>query len=268
MFLDTHCHLTHERYREDLPEVLVRAGDVGGDGGVSIAWDLVAALALGSLRAPVGWVWGGAPRLYATAGVHPHEARRAPADLHGALRELLRAAPGFVAIGECGLDFHYDHSPRSVQERVFDRHLAAAQDLGLPLVVHCREAEGAMIPRVREAGDAGITGVLHCFPGDPDLLDVALEAGWYVSFTGMVTFRSFEGADAVRAVPSGHYMLETDGPYMAPVPRRGERNEPAFLPLIRDRIAELRGVPPSEVERETGEAALRFFGLDRPGQAD
>jgi len=164
-------------------------------------------------------------------------------------------------VGECGLDFHYDFSPRPVQHRVFDVHLEVAAEAGLPLVVHCREAEREMARLVREAGDSGIRGVLHCFPGDVGLFDAAMEAGWLVSFTGMVTFRSFSGADLVRAVPSDRYMLETDGPYMAPVPHRGSRNEPARVTNIRDRIAELRGTLPGVVEGETGVTAASFFHL-------
>ena len=123
-----------------------------------------------------------------------------------------------------------------------------------------------MAGRVRDAGTAGIRGVLHCFTGDASLLDTALEAGWLVSFTGLVTFKSFQGAESVRAVPAGRYMLETDGPYMAPVPHRGQRNEPAFLPAIRNHVALLRGTTPDDVERETTEAARVIFRLP-PGEA-
>ncbi|MEX0843292.1 MAG: TatD family hydrolase, partial [Gemmatimonadota bacterium] len=114
---------------------------------------------------------------------------------------------------------------------------------------------------VREAGAAGIRGVIHCFPGHLELLDAAMESGWSVSFTGLVTFRSFEGQEAVRRVPSDRYMLETDGPYMAPVPHRGKRNEPAWVPFLRDRVAELRGVEADRVEEETTANARTFFGL-------
>ncbi len=205
------------------------------------------------------------PTLFGTAGVHPHDAAHAPSDLREPLVEALGSHPRIVAIGECGLDFHYDFSPRDVQRRVFDLQLGVAGELGLPVVVHCREAEAEMIPIVREAGVAGIRGVLHCFPGDLELLATAMEAGWMVSFTGNVTFRNFTGMDAVKTVPADRYMLETDGPWMAPVPHRGSRNEPALIPLIRNRIAELRGETPEAVEAATDRNARRFFSLPEPG---
>jgi len=263
MLLDSHCHLSHERYRDDLSGVLSRAESAGVQGILAIASDLADAADLRALidgarptLEPEG------PRVWSTAGVHPHEAAHAPADLRLRLHEALDSHPGIVAVGECGLDFHYDHSPRDVQRRVFDLHLEVARERNLPVVVHCREAESEMAVRVSEAGKAGVRGVVHCFPGDEDLLASILESGWMVSFTGLVTFRSFGGVDAVRTVPRDRYMLETDGPYMAPVPHRGRRNEPAFLPWVRDRVAEIRGEDPATVEADTTATARRFFGLD------
>jgi TatD DNase family protein len=263
MLLDTHCHLTHERYREDLPEVLSRAVAERVSGIVAIASDLDDAQRLLSLldeEPPEGEL--AVPRIWGTAGVHPHAAREAAPDLRARLNEALDAHPRVVAVGECGLDFHYDFSPRDIQHRVFELHLDVALERGLPVVVHCREAEVDMAAYIAEAGRAGVRGVLHCFPGDRKLLDRVLESGWMVSFTGMITFRSFEGAEAVRTVPGDRYMLETDGPYMAPVPHRGRRNEPAFLPRILERVAEIRGEDRVVVEQETTANAVRFFGLD------
>ncbi|TVP47084.1 MAG: TatD family deoxyribonuclease [Gemmatimonadales bacterium] len=275
--IDTHCHLSHERFREDLDAVLARAHDAGVTRVVSIASHLDDAAELaGWTEAPPGSGRGGdaspegrVPRIFATAGIHPHEVGHLPdgPDHDGEVRHVLdrlRALldhPGVVAVGECGLDFHYDFAPRDTQFRWFDRQLLVAGESGLPVVVHCRAAEDEMIPRVREAGEAGIRGVLHCFPGHLGLLETALDAGWHVSFTGIVTFRSFDGIEAVQQVPAGRYFLETDGPYLAPIPHRGKRNEPAFVPLIRDRVAELRGTTPLEVEESTTAAAVRFFDL-------
>jgi len=264
--IDTHCHLSHERFGEDLDEVLARAVAAGVTRVISIASHLEDAGGL-----PVRGA-GAVPRVFATAGIHPHEVGRLPDGGRGTggaeavtetldrLRGLL-ARPGVVAVGECGLDFHYDFSPRETQFRWFARHLEMAAEVGLPVVVHCRSAEEEMIPRVREAGEAGVRGVLHCFPGHLGLLETAMEAGWSVSFTGNVTFRNFDGVEAVQQVPTGRYFLETDGPYLAPVPHRGRRNEPGFVPLIRDRVAELRGERPEVVEAETTAAALAFFQL-------
>ena len=257
MLVDSHCHLTHERYEGDLSGVLERAREGAVGSVVVIASDLDDAVRVRDLLD----TGPRTPTLVGTAGVHPHQAGSAGSDLRPRLEEALDAHPRVVAVGECGLDFHYDFSPRDVQRRVFELQLQVAGDRGLPAVVHCREAEEEMIPLVREAGAAGVTGVLHCFPGHLPLLEAAMEAGWLVSFTGLVTFPSWDGTESVRAVPGDRYMLETDGPYMAPVPHRGKRNEPAWVPRIRDRVAELRGEDPDAVARDTTGNARRFFGL-------
>lgn len=262
--IDTHCHLTHPRFSGEVGQVLARARAEGVVEVISIASSATdardASLLTGDLRPEGAGVWF-------TAGIHPHEASGAsPADAEVLAR--LRAHPRCVAVGECGLDFHYDFSPRTVQERVFEEQLQVAAEVDLPVVVHCREAEEAMIPRVREAGEGGVRGVLHCFPGDLRLLETAMDAGWAVSFTGLVTFRNFDGIEAVRAVPDGRYFLETDGPYMAPVPHRGKRNEPAFVPHIAAAVARIRGESPDGVARSTTHAAREFFGLAHHGRQE
>jgi len=265
MLIDTHCHLTHQRYTHDWPSVLRRACEAGVGEVVSIASDLPDAGRIGQLMAEAGELTeeeaGSVAALHRTAGVHPHQADEAPNDLRDRLLEALAEAPVPVAVGECGLDYHYDLSPRERQRRVFDVHLEVAAEVQRPVVVHCRDAEREMEAFVRDAGSAGVVGVLHCYPGDLSLLEAAMEEGWYVSFTGLVTFSSYEGDEAVRRVPAGRYMLETDGPYMAPVPHRGQRNEPAWVPRIRDRVAELRNETPEAVEADTTGAARRFFGI-------
>jgi TatD DNase family protein len=213
MLFDTHCHLTHERFREDLPEVLRRARTSGVEEIVGIASDLDDAVSLqrtiGDLRHLT--LSAEIPQLWGTVGVHPHEAASAPPDLGARLGEVLEGHPEILAIGECGLDFHYDFSPPDAQRRVFQAQIEVAASHGLPLVVHCRNAEVEMATWVQEAGREGVLGVLHCFPGDEALLAVALDSGWFVSFTGMVTFSSFSRGAAVRSVPADRYMLETDG---------------------------------------------------------
>jgi TatD DNase family protein len=278
VLVDTHCHLTHERYDGDREEVLGRAGEAGVRAVISIASDPEDALravelarasepgstagsVAGSRAGPEAGSSGSSlPRVFATAGLHPHEVGRwEPGALEG-VRELL-GLPQVVAVGECGLDFHYDFAPRDLQRAWFARQLELAGEVGLPAVVHCREAEAEMIPLVREAGAAGVRGVLHCHPGHLPLLETAMDAGWSVSFTGIVTFRSFEGAEAVRTVAGDRYFLETDGPYLAPVPYRGRRNEPAFVARVRDRVAELRGESTEEVAERTTRNARAFFAL-------
>jgi TatD DNase family protein len=264
MLVDSHCHLSHEQFDPDRSEVLDATAASEVTDVVSIASDLDDAV----------WIRdhlidrGGAPvRIHGTAGIHPHEVgllSRDSASVQDTLARLraICESPGVVAVGECGLDFFYDFASPEAQFFWFEKQLHEAASLGLPVVVHCREAESAMIPRVREAGEAGVRGVLHCFPGDLALLETAMDAGWCVSFTGNITFRTFSGGDAVRAVPRGRYFLETDGPYLAPVPLRGRRNTPANLPLIAEQVARLRGEPVSMIAADTTDAARHFFGFD------
>lgn len=258
MLIDSHCHLTADSYADERDAVLDRALAQGVGEVVVIASDLPdAEEALSLVQESAG---RRGPRLHATAGIHPHQAGDADQEELERLRESV-TRPGVVAVGECGLDFHYDFAPRDVQLRWFERQLRLAAEVDLPAVVHCREAEEEMIPLVREAGAGKVRGVLHCYAGHLGLLETAMEAGWSVSFTGIVTFRTFDGAEAVRQVPPGRYFLETDGPYLAPVPHRGKRNEPAFVTLVRDRVAELRGETAEQVEQETTAAARAFFRL-------
>jgi len=261
MLVDTHCHLSHERYASDLPGVLERAAAEGVGGVVAIASTLDDARRLADLV--LDQTGASSTRLFRTAGVHPHHAGAVTRGLRSRLLDELSREPRPVAVGECGLDFHYDFASPEAQRSVFHLQMEVAAETGLPLVVHCREAESEMIPMVREAGEGGVRGVLHCFPGDLTLLETAMEAGWMVSFTGLVTFRSFEGAEAVRQVLPDRYMLETDGPYMAPIPHRGKRNEPAFVPRIRDRVSELRAESPEAVAQATTANARAFF--QQPG---
>jgi TatD DNase family protein len=249
---DTHCHLTDPQFLEDVDAVLQRAWDAGLTGIVSIASnaaDADVALQLAARDA----------RIFSTAGVHPHVAEHATdADLD-AIRALA-VSRVVVAVGETGLDFHYDNSPRDVQRRLFEWHLQLAADTDLPVVVHSRNADDLMEPMVRHA--AGVRGVLHCFTGGPALLDTALAAGWYVSYGGMLTFRNFTAADLLRAVPDHRILLETDSPYLAPIPWRGRRNEPAFMVESCRAMAALRGQEPARTAALTTANAHRFYGLD------
>jgi TatD DNase family protein len=247
---DTHCHLTDEKYAADLPDVIERARAAGINGIVTIASnadDAARAEALASSHSDVWW----------TAGIHPHEADTAATDLPR-VRELL-SHDRVVAVGETGLDYHYDNSPRDTQRRSFAAHLAFAAETGLPVVVHSRSADDDMAAAVRDA--AGITGVLHCFSGGEALFEIALEAGWYFSYGGMVTFRKWDGSDLLRRVPEDRLLLETDGPYLAPVPHRGRRNEPAFMVLARDGAAAHLGADADGLGRRTESNARQFYGI-------
>lgn len=253
MYFDSHCHLSDERLREQVPDVLARAREADVLAAVTIASDLDDARQAMTLAATHDGLW-------ATAGVHPHAADGVRADTFGELTELLSGEHA-VAVGETGLDFHYDNSPRQTQRRVFDRHLQLAADLDLPVVVHARDADEDVIAAVRQAAGS-VRGVLHCFASGAALLDAGLEADWYVSFSGLVTFRSFGGADLVAAVPEERLLIETDSPYLAPVPMRGRTNEPAYVVYVAHAVAGLRGVEQEHIARVTADNAFRFYGLD------
>ena len=248
---DSHCHLTDERFAEDREEVLSRAHASGVRRVVTIASDLADSLAAIKLAAEH-------PDTWCSVGIHPHEVESAQEEDERRIRELA-AREGVVALGETGLDYFYDNSPRALQREWFSRHLDLAAELNLPVVVHTREADrdtmellGAAVPE--------ITTVLHCFTGGMELLEFGLERGSYVSFSGIVSFSKFDGHEAVRRVPRDRLLVETDSPYLAPVPRRGKRNEPALLPHVIEAVAALRGEDASSVAEYTSENAARFYG--------
>lgn len=251
MLIDSHCHLTDSAFRTDLDQVLARSRQAGVTRWVCIASNLDdAGEALGLTQTHEG--------VFATAGVHPHEAQGAGPDTADRIRAAA-AHSACVAVGETGLDYHYDHSPRDTQRRLFTGHLALAAELALPVVVHSREADDDMAAILREYGP-GVRGVLHCFGGPPEMLDLALELGWLVSFTGSSTFKRFDRA-LLRTVPHDRYMLETDAPYLAPVPHRGKRNEPAYVARIAEAVAEARGESVDSVARDSTSNAMRFYAL-------
>lgn len=253
MLFDSHCHLTSERFAEDAAAAIARARAAGVAGLVTIGVspeDSAAALALADRYEGV----------WATAGIHPHEAARADEAALAHVRALT-ARPKCVAIGEIGLDYHYDFSPRDAQRRAFERQLQAAAELTLPVVVHSREADEDTAALVRAAAAAGVVGVLHCFSGGPALLDAGLAAGWYVSFAGVVTFNKYDGQDLVRAVPADRLLVETDSPYLAPIPHRGKRNEPAYVALVAAAVAAIRGENPDDLARSTTTNARAFCRL-------
>jgi TatD DNase family protein len=193
-----------------------------------------------------------------TAGVHPHDAAGFdPERDTAALRDAMAA--GAAAIGECGLDYHYDHSPRPLQRRAFAAQLALAAETGLPVVVHTREAEDDTTAMLREAGTARIRGVMHCFSGSMALAETALEAGWCISFAGIVTFKKWDSANIVRAVPEDRLLIESDAPFLAPVPFRGKRNEPAHCALTLSKLAELRGTTAAALGAATVRNTTKLF---------
>jgi len=253
-FIDSHVHLADAAFDDDREAVIERARRAGARALVCIGESIAAAERAAALAsAHPGFV-------YFTAGVHPHDAARFdPIADPPRLREFL--AGGAVAVGECGLDYHYDHSPRELQRRAFATQLAIAADTSTGVVVHTREAVDDTIAMVREAGRAGIVGILHCFGGPVSLAEVALEAGWYLSFSGIVTFKKWDDDALLRLPPEDRLLVETDAPYLAPVPHRGKRNEPAYAALTLARVAQARGVTEESLGDVTSANAARFFRL-------
>lgn len=250
---DSHCHLTDPRFGEDRGPVIERARAAGVEEIVTVGTHPEDAAGARAAASSVDGLW-------CTAGLHPHEADRFGPGTIEALEEVL-AAPEAVAVGETGLDYHYDNAPRERQRASFRAHLEAARRLEMPLVVHSRDADRDTARLVDEYADR-VTGVLHCFTGGDDLLERALAAGWYVSFSGIVTFGSFDAPERVRRVPADRLMVETDSPYLAPVPERGGRNEPAFVAHTCRRVAEMRDEDPSDVAARTRANARRFYRLE------
>lgn len=249
MLVDSHCHLGSSAFADDRRAVLERAW-AAGLGRVVIVGESDAALEQALALAEPD------PRIGVVTGVHPHDAAGWTEARAGALREWWRR-PDIAAAGEMGLDYHYDHSPRDTQRDVFRRQLALAAEAGLPAVIHAREADQDVAAILREVRPA--TVILHSFSSGPELLDAGLELGCYFSFSGMITFKNWAGDEAIRQVPAERLLVETDAPYLAPVPYRGKRNEPAWVRAVAEQLARVRGVPADELIRLTGANATRAF---------
>ena len=251
MLIDTHCHLADPAYAPDLAEVLERAWAAGVTRVVVIGESRSSAEGALAMAAAE-------PRLMATAGIHPHDAHAWSSDSEQWLRALLQD-PRVVALGETGLDFHYDHSPRSLQHRAFEAQLALAAEAGKPAVIHARDADEDVAAIL--AAHPDVTVVLHSFSSGMGLLRAGLVLRHYVSFSGMVTFKNWRLDEAILQTPIDRLLLETDGPYLAPVPHRGKRNEPGFVRQVAERVAQVRDMPVEELIAVTGDNARRVFRL-------
>jgi TatD DNase family protein len=251
MLVDTHCHLAAAAFDGDRDQVLERAWAAGLSRVVVIGESLSAlerGLALASTER----------RISVGTGIHPHDATTWQDDSASRLLSLWRD-PRVVAAGEMGLDYHYDHSPREVQRRVFAEQLGRAVEAGKPVVVHAREADEDVAAILRN--QPGATIVLHSFSSGAVLERAGLDLGWYFSFSGMITFRNWTRDDVIRAVPLDRLLVETDAPYLAPTPHRGHRNEPAFVRRVAEQIAVVRGLALDDLIARTGENAQRVFNF-------
>ena len=251
---DSHCHLADPRLRDDVAAILDRAAEAG----VS---RLIAVGAIGSIetdRLTVRIAESGAA-VFAAVGVHPHDAKDCDATRLEQLRDLAASAR-VVAIGESGLDFHYMHSPREAQENALRRHLELANELQKPIVIHCRDAEARVLEIVSEVGMPSRGAVIHCFTGDADAARRFVAAGFYISFSGILTFRSARAVQAAAiVVPEDRLMVETDAPYLAPEPLRGKRNEPAFVLRTLEALARCRGANPALLAAAIEANVTRLF---------
>jgi TatD DNase family protein len=259
MFVDSHAHIDGEEFDADRDEVVARAREAG----------VRAILNVGTGDPHGGELERGvevAERyegVYAAVGVHPHDARLYDEAAERRLIKILKGGGRVLALGEIGLDFHYDNSPREVQREVFARQLRLAREVSLPVIIHSREADDETVEILRGVYAGAVRGgVMHCFGGGRRTAEAVLELGFYVSFAGNVTFKKAESLrEVARDVPAERLLVETDCPFMAPVPLRGRRNEPAFVVETARFVASLRGVEPEELGRTTSENFSRLFGV-------
>ena len=261
MLIDSHCHLDHADFEGEIGAIVERARNAGVVAMLTISTSLAAFPRLIEIAERH-------PTVFCTVGVHPHDASDAET-LTAAELVRLAAHPKVVGIGECGLDFYYNRSPQDVQTAVFREHIRAARETGLPLVVHTRDADETMAGiLVEEHAAGGFGGVLHCFSSGPALAATAVRLGMYISFSGILTFKK---SDALRTIASGlpvnRLLVETDAPYLAPVPMRGRRNEPSYVGHTLAALAACRGAPAADMERATGANFRRLFSKANLGSA-
>jgi len=257
MFVDSHCHLDDAALAQDLDAVLARARAAGVGRSVTIGCsrdEFAKALAIVEKHEDV----------YACLGVHPHEAEKEGQKITA--EELVKLArhPKVIGLGETGLDYFYDHAQREAQQRNFREHIRACKEACVPLVIHTRQAEEDTIRILKEEGageGSGLAGVLHCFSSRRDMADYGLESGFYLSFSGMITFNKAEDIRAIAAtVPMDRLLIETDAPYLAPAPHRGKTCEPAHVVHTAQKLAEVKGVSFDAIEKATTENFFRLFG--------
>lgn len=252
MLIDTHAHL---EMLEGVPDVIQRARDSSVGRILAVSSDLPSSKRSVEISRNFADV-------YAAVGIHPHEATSLNDGIFPEI-ENLAGAQKVLAVGETGLDYHYMHSPREAQIYSFRRHIELAKRVRLPLVIHVRDAHEDVLGVLREENTRGVSAVIHCFTGDYQTAKRYIEEGFYISFSGVITFKNAEEIrEAARKIPSEMMLIETDSPYLAPIPFRGKRNEPAYVKYVAQKIAELRGVSFEEIEEQTTANARNLFSFD------
>jgi len=254
MLVDSHCHLDFPDFQDDLEGVVNRAREAGVGHFLTICTHITK---FDQVRAVAEQFHD----MHCTVGIHPHEAENEPEIEKAKLLEIATTDPKVVAFGETGLDFFYEHSPREIQERQFRTHLEASREAGLPVVIHTRDADADMARIIKdEMGKGAFTGVIHCFSSGPELAEIAVEYGLYISLSGILTFKKAEELrGTAKRVPLDRLLVETDSPYLAPVPKRGKRNEPAFVTHTAACVAELHGMSVEDLAAKTTENFFRLF---------
>ena len=256
MLIDSHAHIQGKEYAGEAGAVVARARAAGVESIIAVggAGDMSSNSEAVALAAQF-------ENVYATVGMHPHDAKDVGAEELETLRELA-SRPKVVAVGETGLDYYYNHSPHEVQRRVFAQFIHMARETGLPIVVHERDAAKEAADFLRNEGAGKLHGVIHCFTGNYEAALAYLDLGFYLSFTGIITFKNAEPLrEVVRKVPLEKIFVETDSPYLTPVPHRGKRNEPAFVRFVAETIANVKGVTFDEVARTTTNNVRELFRL-------
>lgn len=255
MLVDSHCHLDYPDFeQEGVSEIVTRAQSAG------VAHFLTICTEIAKFKNVLS-IAQSSPHIHCTVGTHPHHAADgAEADISCADIVALTRHEKVAGIGETGLDYYYDHSPREEQQRIFSRHIEAAGETGLPLVIHTRDADDDTIRLLRDVGQGKAAGVMHCFSGGQKLAEESLALGFYISFSGILTFKKADDLRAIaKTVPMDRVLVETDSPYLAPIPHRGKRNEPSFVVHTARLLAELKGVSAEEMARQTTENFFRLF---------
>ena len=252
MYFDSHAHLGEDCFAQDFVNIVKKMRAANVTGMMEIGFDGPSSYHAVELANQHDWIW-------AAVGSHPDDAAQVDEARIEEYRALCKD-PRVKAIGEIGLDYHYEDIPRDVQQHAFRLQMALAEELELPVVIHEREAHGDALTIIDEY--PSVKGVFHCFSGSPELANELVRRGWYIGFTGVVTFKNARKAvETAKSIPLNRILIETDCPYMAPEPYRGRRNDPSYVPLVAQKIAELRGLPAATVAQATWDNARKLFCL-------